>query len=100
MKLNHRLVAALLVTALAIPGVALAAKGEGKKGGKPAFGTLDKNGDGSISEAEFVAARGKKTDEGAAKTQFGKLDKNGDGKVSQEEFDAPAGKGEKKRKKN
>jgi Ca2+-binding EF-hand superfamily protein len=55
------------------------------------FKKMDSNNDGSVSEDEFVAVRGKK-DPAKAKEMFKKLDKNGDGKLSLEEFSAAGGK--------
>lgn len=92
MKLN-RILIPVLVSTLALP--AFAAKGEGKKnddGDKAAaaFTKADTNSDGFVTESEFIAARGKKADEGKSKTQFGRLDKDSDGKLSKEEFQAVA----------
>jgi hypothetical protein len=104
MKLNHRLLVTVLVSALAIPAISFAAKGERKKTegddkAGAAFAKADKDSDGFVTESEFVASRGKKADQGKSKGQFGKLDKNGDGKLSKEEFAAAAsGKGGKKNK--
>jgi Ca2+-binding EF-hand superfamily protein len=104
MKINHRILVTVLVSALAVPGIALAAKGEKKKDdgadkAAGAFAKADKDSDGFVTESEFVASRGKKADQGKMKTQFGKMDKNGDGKLSKDEFAAAAsGKGGKKNK--
>lgn len=51
------------------------------------FKRLDKDGNGSLSEAEFL---GKRTGEDAekAKKAFARIDKNSDGSVSLEEFKA------------
>lgn len=51
-----------------------------------AFGKADKNGDGKISEEEFVAVAGAKTDAAKAKTAFGRRDKNKDGFLTPDEF--------------
>jgi Ca2+-binding EF-hand superfamily protein len=51
------------------------------------FKKADTNGDGVLSEEEFVAAFGKKDAE-KAKERFKKLDKKGDGKLTLEEFSA------------
>ncbi len=72
-----------------------------KKADKPkpdpeaAFKKIDKDGDGSISEAEMV---GKKEGDKAtkAKAAFAAKDKDKDGKLSLEEFKAPAAKKPKK----
>jgi len=83
---------ALLTMAAVMCGAGLSYAAD-KKADKPkrdpeaAFKMMDKDGDGSLSEAEFV---GKRTGEMAdkAKAQFGMLDKDKDGKVSLEEFKA------------
>ena len=103
-KLTHRTLVALLIASIALPVGAFAAKGERKKKNAdaaaiPAFATVDKNSDDSISEAEFVAANDKLGAD-AAKTRFGLLDKNSDGKLSKEEYAAGATPEKKKRKKN
>jgi Ca2+-binding EF-hand superfamily protein len=108
MKIPARILAGLLVTALAVPSVALAAKAdrknknEGADKAAGAFSKADKNSDGSVTESEFVAVRSKKGDDSAAKKQFARLDKNSDGKLTQEEFSAATaggkgGKGGKKK---
>ena len=51
------------------------------------FKKADTNGDGTLSEDEFVAAFGKK-DADKAKARFKKLNKAGDGKLTQAEFEA------------
>jgi hypothetical protein len=49
----------------------------GRRGGGGAAARLDANGDGAVSEAEFIAAR---------MAMLTRLDADGDGAVSQEEF--------------
>ena len=51
------------------------------------FKKADTNGDGTLSEEEFVAAFGKK-DADKAKARFKKLNKAGDGKLTLAEFEA------------
>lgn len=101
MKLPTRLLITALVSALALPIAAFAAKGEKKKkNDTPAanFATMDKDSDGFVSEAEFIAAtKGSGTEE-AAKTKFSSLDKDQNGKLSRDEV-AAAGKGKKGKKK-
>lgn len=73
-----------------------------------AFSKADSNGDGKVSEAEFLAAQKDKSDEAKtkAKTAFARRDKNKDGALSAEEFKVAGKKGtgdnatEKKRKKD
>jgi Ca2+-binding EF-hand superfamily protein len=73
--------------ALGVAAPAFAADKPKKEAPNPAeaFKKMDKDGDGSVSEAEFV---GKKTGEMAdkAKAAFAKRDANKDGKLSLEEF--------------
>jgi Ca2+-binding EF-hand superfamily protein len=65
-----------------------AAKAEAKEAAKPsrAFSKADKNGDGKISEEEYVAMAGGRTDAAKAKTAFGRRDKNKDGFLTPDEF--------------
>jgi Ca2+-binding EF-hand superfamily protein len=92
---------AALAAAFTLPFTAEAAKGDrkNKKQASPAFSSVDKDGDGSITQEEYVAAMKDSIGEETAKTQFASLDKNKDGKLSKEEFEAgAAGKKEKKKK--
>ncbi len=105
MKLPYRILIATLATAIAIPAVSFAAKADRKKKNDTAaaFPGADKDNDGVITEAEYIAAKKAALGEEAAKTQFGKLDKDANGKLSKEEFgageEAPKKK-ERKRKKD
>jgi len=73
-----------------------------------AFSKADTNGDGKVSEAEYLAAQKDKTDEAKAKAKsaFARRDKNKDGVLSADEFKTAGKKGdgdkstEKKRKKD
>lgn len=78
----------LVLLAACAAALGLASVGFAADGNKPnrAFGKADTNGDGKISEAEYVAAVKDKTDEAKAKTAFGRRDKNKDGALSAEEF--------------
>jgi Ca2+-binding EF-hand superfamily protein len=102
MKLTKRIVVTALIAAIAMPVAGLAAKPERKKNKTaeaiPAFATVDKDSDESITETEFVAAN-EKLGADAAKLRFGTLDKNHDGKLSKEEYAAGATPEKKKRKK-
>ena len=104
MKTRNFALLTALAAALVIPFTAFAAKGEKKPkaDAAPAFATVDKDGNGSIDEAEYVAAMKEKLGEEAAKTHFASLDKNHDGKLSSEEYaaDAPAKKARKKKNAN
>ncbi len=51
------------------------------------FKAADANGDGAISQAEFVAEVQKRAAE-RAEIRFKRLDANGDGKVTKAEYDA------------
>ena len=99
MKLTHRIIMATLVSALALPIAALAAKASRKKPEAPvlSFENFDKDNNESVSETEYVSVSEKQAAD-AAKSRFAQLDKDGDGKVSKEEFTAGATTTEKKRK--
>jgi Ca2+-binding EF-hand superfamily protein len=103
MKLTRRILVSSLIVALALPAVSFAAKGDRKKQkdtaeAVPAFASVDKDSDDSITETEFVAAN-EKLGAVAAKARHELLDKNKDGKLSKEEYAAGATPEKKKRKK-
>jgi Ca2+-binding EF-hand superfamily protein len=87
MKLSHRFLVSTLITALAFPALSFAAKGERKKPGEalPAFATVDKDANETISETEFLAAN-EKVGAKPAKKRFDLLDKDRDGKVTKTEY--------------
>jgi Ca2+-binding EF-hand superfamily protein len=89
MKLTHRIVMTTLVSALALPIAAFAAKASRKKPEAPvlSFENFDKDNNESVSETEYVSVSEKQAAD-AAKSRFAQLDKDGDGKVSKEEFTA------------
>ncbi len=98
MKLNTRFVITALVSALALPLAVSAAQGEKKGKGTPMnFASIDKDGDGSISESEYVAALDGRAKADAAKKRFATLDKDGDGKLTKEEHAAGSKGGGKKK---
>lgn len=99
MKVSTRLLVTVLASALALPAVSFAAKGDAKKNGKaPAgFAAIDKDSDGNLTEAEFVAAMEGRGNDTAAKKRFSALDKDNNGKVSKDEFEAGRAGGEKKK---
>jgi Ca2+-binding EF-hand superfamily protein len=103
MKLIHsRMLVATLAVAISLP-VAFAAKGGGKKkdaSSQPEFSVVDKDTDGSISQAEYVAAMKDKLGEEGAKSKFAELDKDKNGSLSKEEYAAGETPAKKKRKKN
>ena len=88
----------ILATISAILAIATSASFAKEPKAKPtpeeAFKTADANGDGKVSEEEFLAG---KKDAEKAKEQFKGLDKDGDGSLTLEEFSA-AGGGKKKKK--
>ncbi len=105
MKLPYRILIATLATAIAVPAVSFAAKADRKKktDTAAAFPAADKDSDGVVTEAEYIAAKKSAVGEEAAKTQFGKLDKDANGKLSKDEFGAGEGakkKRERKKKKD
>lgn len=56
------------------------------------FGELDTDGDGSVSQAEFVAAAAARAEERAAE-QFARLDADGDGVLSRDVLEMRGGRG-------
>ena len=78
---------------LSLPLASHAADEAKKKG---PFMAADTDGDGKISQTEYVAAMKGKLDEAAAKAKFAELDKDKNGSLSCEEFNA--GNGGKKKK--
>lgn len=105
MKLTHRLLLISLAAAIALPCATFAAKPERKKkNATPAatFASVDKDNDGAISEAEFLAAEKDRGTVEAAKARFAAMDKNADGKIAKDEFTglAEEPKIKKKKKKN
>jgi Ca2+-binding EF-hand superfamily protein len=92
------LLAAVVLTA---PLAVFAAKGEAKPKTalpKVSFETADKDKDGSVTEAEFLAAMGENADQKRAKARFAQLDANHDGKLSKEEMESGAKKKKKESK--
>ena len=89
------LVVAVIIAVAALP---LVARGDDQRPSPPSFEQIDADGDGFVSEGEFVtfrAARMKERAEaghkmrGAAKAPpFSDMDANGDGKLDRDEFTA------------
>jgi Ca2+-binding EF-hand superfamily protein len=102
MKSARLIPVALLAAVIALPFTAFAAKADRKKAddSHPAFAAVDKDNNGSVSQAEFVAALKEKLGEDGAKAKFTELDKDKDGKLSAEEYAAAAPEKKKKRKKD
>lgn len=100
MKLVRSRLILVAAVVLAAPVALLAAKGEAKTKTalpKVSFEAADKDKDGSVTEAEFLAAMGENADQKRAKARFAQLDTNHDGKLSKEEMEAA---GKKKKKEN
>ena len=95
--MHHRILIAASVVLLSLPLASHAADETKKKG---PFMAADADGDGKVSQAEFVAAMKGSLDEPAAKAKFAELDKDKNGSLSREEFAAAAGekKGGRKKK--
>jgi Ca2+-binding EF-hand superfamily protein len=103
MKLSNRFLLLTLAAAIALPVTASAAKGDRKKKNdtpETTFATLDKDGDGVVTEQEYVGLMGKTLGESAAKTRFGDLDKDKNGKLSKEEYTSSGTEKKKRGKKN
>jgi len=98
MKLSKIVLCAALAAAFSLPFTAEAAKGDKKKSAAPAFSTIDKDGKGEVTEAQYVAAMKDSIGEETAKTQFASMDKDKDGKLTKEEYEAGSA-GKKGRKK-
>jgi predicted small lipoprotein YifL len=88
------LVAAALTVPLAMPLSSLAACGE--RHGPPSFEDFDKDGDGFVSEEEFLTLRSQRMAEkqkegrpmkgAASAAPFSEIDTSGDGKLDRDEF--------------
>jgi Ca2+-binding EF-hand superfamily protein len=92
MQLRPILVCATVLSLVALPAASFAAKGDKKSDKTPAaeFAKLDKDGDGIVTEAEYVDAMKDKLGADGAKTHFAELDKDHDGKLTKDEFGAAA----------
>ena len=88
--MNNKFPIAVIAALITLPLVASAAD-EKKAGG---FAALDKDKDGKVSKAEFMASPAAQKDSGKAESRFKALDTNNDGFLSQEEYAA----GQKKKK--
>jgi len=92
--MQKRILIAATAALLSLPLVLNAADGNKKKGG--GFTAADTDGDGKVSETEYVAAVKSRMAEDAAKKRFAALDKDKDGSLSREEFGSGGGKKKKK----
>lgn len=77
------LLLAAVAALVSLPVETFAADG-GRK--KSAFSKADTDGDGKVTQAEFVAAAKGKRGESKAADAFARLDKNKDGSLTTEEF--------------
>src|SRR3954463_2997561 len=95
--MQKRILIAATAVLLSLPLASHAADQNKKKG---PFMRADTDGDGKVSQTEYVASMKGKLDETAAKAKFAELDKDKDGSLSREEFSAGAAgkKGGKKKK--
>lgn len=84
------IVAAAVVSAMAMSTSAAEKKAGGQRGGGPAVGfkKMDADGNGTVSCEEFVKARNPADDEAKKKMEamFKKMDANGDGQLTAEEL--------------
>lgn len=83
MNLRSLLIASFTLAAIA----PISLSGQSPKAKAP-FVEADKNGDGQLSEAEYLSMVKGKDEVAAAKKRFAELDKNRDKFVSREEFQA------------
>ena len=79
---------AALACALFTPGSTPAQETKPKPDPEKVFKRRDINGDGVVSEDEFIAVAKDDTQKPKLKKRFGKLDADGDGKLSLDEFKA------------
>lgn len=107
MKSSSVLLIATVAFGLALPLESFAAKADrserqNKKNDSAAttFETMDKDKDGAVTQAEYLAVMKTSLGEDAAKTRFATLDKNGDGKLSKDEFGSSTPEKKKRKKKN
>lgn len=86
--MQKRILIAATAVLLSLP-LAVQAADEAKKKGP--FVAADTDGDGKVSQTEYVAAMKGKMDEAAAKAKFTELDKDKDGSLSRQEFNPGGG---------
>lgn len=95
--MKNRILVAATAALLALPLLLNAADSAKKKKNTLA---PDTDGDGMISQAEYLAAMKGKMDPAAAKAKFAELDQNKDGLLSREEYTAGNGRKSAKKKKD
>jgi Ca2+-binding EF-hand superfamily protein len=97
MNKRIRFLIASTLAALALPLIGQAAQSDSKKT-PTAFSAFDRNRDGKITLAEYIATMKNSPGEATATSRFSSLDQNGDGALSKDEFAAGAEKKAKKKK--
>lgn len=95
--MKHACMVSLAALFIALPAAAQPPAPPMGPGRMPTFADFDADGDGSITEQEFVDARSKRIAERATEgrpmrglsqaADFSEIDINGDGALSREEFD-------------
>lgn len=83
-----RCLAFAIAFAVVAPVASMAQETKPKMDPEKVFKRRDTNGDGSISEDEFLAPAKEDKQKEQLKKRFGKIDTDGDGKVSLDEFKA------------
>ena len=83
-----RCLMAAVACAMLVPAAVMAQDAKPKMDPAKLFKKRDTNGDGAVSEDEFLAAAKEDKQKEAMKKRFSKIDSNGDGKLSLEEFTA------------
>jgi hypothetical protein len=93
-----RCLMAAVAFAVFTPAAVMAQETKPKMDPEKVFKKRDANGDGAISEDEFLAAAKEDKQKEMLKKRFGKMDSNADGKLSLDEFKAGMGPAKKKQK--
>lgn len=83
-----RCLMAAVAFAVFTPAAVMADETKPKMDPEKVFKRRDANGDGSLSEDEFLAAAKEDKQKEMMKKRFGKIDTDGDGKLSLDEFKA------------
>ena len=84
--MKTKIISTAVIAAFSMALAVNAAEGEKKKGG--GFASLDKNNDGFVDKAEYMASPNAQKDTGKAEARFKSLDKDNNGSLSKEEFEA------------
>jgi Ca2+-binding EF-hand superfamily protein len=83
-----RCLMAAVACLMIVPAAVIAEDAKPKMDPAKLFKKRDANGDGALSEDEFLAAAKEDKQKETMKKRFSKIDSNGDGKLSLEEFTA------------